>query len=124
MDQEGGGHVAIDELYQAIQDQKTTEDAVDVAFRRLMLAHIRLGMFDPPSSISYNDIVYNTTELTTNTLHNRCVDVFISFNLLFLFFWTFFWFFIFHYFWHLIWLFLCFGPITYSVLTSKQHEPA
>ena len=86
MDQEGGGHAAIDELYQAIQDQKTTEEAVDVAFRRLMLARIRLGMFDPPSSISYNDIVYNTTELTTNTLHNRCVDVFISFNLLFLFF--------------------------------------
>jgi len=86
MDQEGGGHAAIDELYQAIQDQKTTEDAVDVAFRRLMLARIRLGMFDPPSSISYNDIVYNTTELTSNTLHNRCVDFFISFNYILFFF--------------------------------------
>jgi beta-glucosidase len=70
MDQEGGGTKAIDQLGQAVKDGKTSAKAIETAFRRLMRARIRLGMFDPPADVSYNDIVYDATELATNDAHN------------------------------------------------------
>ena len=71
MDQEGGGTAAIDQLSAAISSNQTTADAVKTSFRRLMLARIRLGMFDPPTDVSYNSIVYNQTELAFNEMHNE-----------------------------------------------------
>ena len=70
IDQEGGGTQAIEQLANAVRDGKTTAKAVETSFRRLMLARIRLGMFDPPSEVSYNNIFYNATELTQNEEHN------------------------------------------------------
>jgi beta-glucosidase len=63
MDQEGGGTAAIDQLSTAVQQNQTTALAVAASFRRLMLARIRLGMFDPPNTVEWNTLVYNTTEL-------------------------------------------------------------
>ena len=70
MDQEGGGNQAIEQLASAVKDGKTTAKTVETSFRRLMLARIRLGMFDPPSDVGYNNIFYNATELAQNEEHN------------------------------------------------------
>ena len=56
MDQEGGGTQAIDQLAQAVTDGKTTNDAVDTAFKRLYRIRIRLGMLDPPTHVPYNTL--------------------------------------------------------------------
>jgi hypothetical protein len=56
LDQEGGGTAAIVHLADAISHNLTTSAAVETAFRRLMRMRIRLGMFDPPSLISYNKL--------------------------------------------------------------------
>ena len=65
MDQEGGGNSAISQLGQAIKDGKASAKGVETAFRRLMRARIRLGMFDPPTDVAYNNIVYNATDWQT-----------------------------------------------------------
>ena len=74
MDQEGGnGNIqdkAITQLNNAIDANLTTASAVAISFQRLMLARIRLGMFDPPMDVKWNTLIYNETELTENVLHN------------------------------------------------------
>eukprot|EP00040_Diaphanoeca_grandis_P032448 m.196622 g.196622 ORF g.196622 m.196622 type:complete len:903 (+) comp32628_c0_seq1:29-2737(+) len=60
LDQEGGGVLAIDELAAAVTDGKVTKETVQTAFSRLMRVRIRLGMLDPPTSVSYNRL--NHTE--------------------------------------------------------------
>ena len=56
MDQEGGGTQAISKLAQAILLGKTTVAAVDTALKRLYRVRMRLGMLDPPTSVSYNTL--------------------------------------------------------------------
>ena len=68
-DQEGGGHSAIDNLAQAIQDKLTTSSEVERALRNLFRLRIRLGMLDPPTAVPFNEIRYNQTELAFNPNH-------------------------------------------------------
>ena len=53
IDQEGGGNSAINTLAQGIADGKTTKDEVARALRNLFRLRIRLGLLDPPMSVSY-----------------------------------------------------------------------
>ena len=69
MDQEGGGTGAISQLAAAVKDGKTTAAAVANAFKRLFRLRIRLGMLDPPTSVPYNKLRYNATELEFNQAH-------------------------------------------------------
>ena len=69
MDQEGGGSKAISQLLPAIEHGLTTPAEVARAFRNLFRLRIRLGMLDPPTSVSYNALRYNATELAANTAH-------------------------------------------------------
>ena len=69
MDQEGGGNAAISQLHKAVNDSMTTVAAVEQSFRRVMRARIRLGMFDPPTTVAYNNIFFNATELAGNKAH-------------------------------------------------------
>jgi beta-glucosidase len=70
MDMEGGGNSVIRKMHDAVDSNKTNETEVDQAFRRLFRARIRLGMLDPPTAVSYNNIFYNSTQLATNKEHN------------------------------------------------------
>lgn len=70
MDQEGGGTVAINALASAIAHGRTTEAAVNVAFRRLFFARIRLGMLDPPTMNAYNYIT-NGSGVVESAAHIR-----------------------------------------------------
>ena len=70
MDMEGGGNSVISKMHDAVDSKKTNETEVDQAFRRLFLARIRLGMLDPPTTVSYNNIFYDNTQLATNKDHN------------------------------------------------------
>jgi beta-glucosidase len=54
-------------LVKAIQLGYTSEHEIDVAVKRLMLARFRLGLFDPPSMVSYASI----SPLQNNTSGNR-----------------------------------------------------
>lgn len=47
------GNVAYKALVQAVKEGKITEQQLDVSLRRLFLIRFRLGMFDPPSMVSY-----------------------------------------------------------------------
>ena len=69
MDQEGGGNQAVSQLLAGINDSLTTPTEVARAFRNLFRLRIRLGMLDPPTSVSYNALRYNATELATNHAH-------------------------------------------------------
>lgn len=69
IDQEGGGHAAIDQLPQAIVDGMTTNAEVERALRNLFRVRIRLGMLDPPTQVPYNEVRYNATELISNAKH-------------------------------------------------------
>lgn len=60
MDQEGGGNAAISMLAQAVKDRRVNASTIATSFRRLFRIRIRLGMFDPPTSVSYNRL--NATE--------------------------------------------------------------
>jgi beta-glucosidase len=64
MDQEGGGDVAIKQLQKAIDDKKTSAAAVATALRRLLRIRIRLGMFDPPLSVAYNNLTVDEVVLS------------------------------------------------------------
>jgi beta-glucosidase len=55
-DQEGGGDGATSHLPDAIKNNKTTAAAVATAFRRLFRSRVRMGMFDPPNSVAYNQV--------------------------------------------------------------------
>ena len=70
MDMEGGGNSVISKMHDAVDSNKTMKLKLDQAFRRLFRARIRLGMLDPPTTVSYNNIFYNSTQLATNIDHN------------------------------------------------------
>jgi len=54
MDQEGGGNSAISKLSDAMSDGTVTKETVQTALARQLRIRLRLGMFDPPLSVSYN----------------------------------------------------------------------
>ena len=60
MDQEGGfgTYSAIDAMPLALASGAVTADTVKNSFRRLMRIRLRLGMFDPPSSVAPNNASY------------------------------------------------------------------
>eukprot|EP00945_MAST-04E_sp_MAST-4E-sp1_P005245 g5245.t1 len=70
MDMEGGGISVISKMRDAVDSNKTNATEVDQAFRRLFRARIRLGMLDPPTTVAYNNIFYNGTQLAKNRDHN------------------------------------------------------
>ena len=49
-------------LKKALAEGRITEQAIDVAVTRLMLARFRLGMFDPPERVTYAQIPYSVNE--------------------------------------------------------------
>jgi beta-glucosidase len=70
LDQEGGGDGAISHMKEAIFKNKTTAAHVDEAFRRLFRARIRLGMLDPPSEVTPNQIYVPALDtLVNDTAH-------------------------------------------------------
>ena len=71
MDMEGGGISVISKMRDAVVSRKTNATEVDQAFRRLFRARIRLGMLDPPTTVAYNNILYNDTQLSTNNDHKK-----------------------------------------------------
>ncbi len=48
-----------DSLTQAVHDGLIREEELDVAVKRLFMARFRLGMFDPPSDVSYANIPFS-----------------------------------------------------------------
>jgi beta-glucosidase len=63
MDQEGGSNKAISAMPQALADNKVTAERIDLSFRRLFSARLRLGMHDPPTYNPANTIKNDTTVL-------------------------------------------------------------
>jgi hypothetical protein len=63
LDQEGGfgTYEPVDSLPAAVAAGKTTAAKVATAFTRLMRARIRLGMFDPPTHVVYNNATYTAS---------------------------------------------------------------
>ena len=68
IDQEGGGNSAINTLAQGIADGKTTKDEVARALRNLFRLRIRLGLLDPPMSVSYPPITHRHHHLCRHIL--------------------------------------------------------
>ncbi len=60
LDQEGGGTSVINTLAGAVQDNKVNTSTVAKSFRRLMRIRLKLGMFDPPTTVKAN-YIQNTT---------------------------------------------------------------
>lgn len=71
LDQEGGGTAAISHLQDAVAHGLTNNTAIEAAFRRLMRMRIRLGMFDPPSLIGYNQLGKSSLRTAASTALNR-----------------------------------------------------
>ena len=46
-------------LVQAVQDGLIKESEIDTALKRLFMARFRLGMFDPPSAVAFNQIPFS-----------------------------------------------------------------
>jgi beta-glucosidase len=57
----GGEYVA---LVQAVKDGLIKESEIDTALRRLFTARFRLGMFDPPSAVAFNQIPFTENDST------------------------------------------------------------
>lgn len=53
-------------LVKAVQDGLITEEEIDVSVTRLMLARMKLGMFDPASMVSYANISYSVVDSKEN----------------------------------------------------------
>jgi beta-glucosidase len=49
-------------LVQAVQDGLIKEAEIDTALRRLFTARFRLGMFDPPSAVAFNQIPFTQND--------------------------------------------------------------
>ncbi len=47
------------DLVQAVHDGLIKENEIDTSLRRLFIARFRLGMFDPPSAVAFNQIPYS-----------------------------------------------------------------
>jgi len=47
------------DLVKAVQDGVIKESKIDVSLKRLFTARFRLGMFDPPSAVSFNQIPFS-----------------------------------------------------------------
>eukprot|EP00039_Didymoeca_costata_P007118 m.96434 g.96434 ORF g.96434 m.96434 type:complete len:835 (+) comp13547_c1_seq2:207-2711(+) len=71
LDQEGGGTKAISQLQQALDDGLTVAENIEKAFGRLMRMRIRLGMFDPPTLMSYNYLGKADLQTKYSTSVNR-----------------------------------------------------
>jgi beta-glucosidase len=56
-----------DSLTQAVHDGLIEEGQLDVAVKRLFTARFRLGMFDPPASVSYDDIPFSEVDSPAHT---------------------------------------------------------
>jgi len=54
--------VTFNHLGEAIRSGLLSEDALDVAVRRLLRARFRLGMFDPPDRVPWADIPYSVND--------------------------------------------------------------
>ena len=52
------GQVYLDSLMNAVQEGLIGEDEIDLAVYRLMLARMKLGMFDPPEMVPYAQIPF------------------------------------------------------------------
>ena len=46
-------------LVQAVQDGLIKESEIDTALKRLFMARFRMGMFDPPDAVAFNQIPYS-----------------------------------------------------------------
>lgn len=68
MDQEGGGNASISMLPEALAAGDVTLDRITQAFSRLFRVRIQLGMLDPPTSVSWNNVV-NSTSLVQGPDH-------------------------------------------------------
>eukprot|EP00760_Papus_ankaliazontas_P001104 PhM_4_TR10387/c0_g1_i1/m.31063/K05349/bglX; beta-glucosidase len=62
MDQEGGTTLAINELPALVKSGAVPRSLVEQAFRRIFRIRFRLGMFDPPTTVSWNT-ARNTTDV-------------------------------------------------------------
>jgi len=49
-------------LVKAVEDRLITEDEIDVSVRRLMLARMKLGMFDPDEMVPWSGITYDIVD--------------------------------------------------------------
>jgi len=49
-------------LKEAVAEHLITEQEIDVAVKRLFTARMKLGMFDPPDSVKFNDIPYSVVD--------------------------------------------------------------
>jgi len=50
------GNVTYKSLVQAVKDGKLSEKQIDISLKRLFTIRFRLGMFDPPAAVKYNQI--------------------------------------------------------------------
>ena len=70
LDQEGGGGPTYPPVQvgipAALTNGTVTLAQLETAVRRLMLARLRLGMFDPPASVGYNNITHDAVASPTN----------------------------------------------------------
>lgn len=71
LDQEGGGTSAISHLQDAVTHGLTNATTIEAAFRRLMRMRIRLGMFDPPLLMAYNQLGKANLRTVASTALNR-----------------------------------------------------
>jgi beta-glucosidase len=55
-------------LIQAVKENLITEKEIDVSVKRLFVARIRLGMFDPPEMVQYTKIPYDVVDCEENKL--------------------------------------------------------
>ncbi len=68
-DQEGGG-ILYYNLSQAVSQGLVSVDTINESFRRLFRVRTSLGMFDPPTMVSYNFLV-NSTEVVESLEHTQ-----------------------------------------------------
>ncbi|HUI40817.1 MAG TPA: glycoside hydrolase family 3 C-terminal domain-containing protein [Terriglobia bacterium] len=54
------------ELVKAVHDGLIQEGELDTALRRLFTARIKLGMFDPPNAVRFNDIAFSKNDSPEN----------------------------------------------------------
>ena len=60
------------DLKKAVQEKLISEPEIDVAVTRLMLARMKLGMFDPPEMVPYARIRPSAIETPEHATGARC----------------------------------------------------
>ena len=66
LDQDGGGTAAIKLIPGLVKSGQISSERVALSFRRLMRQRIRLGMLDPPASVEYNKLRFDTVLESAN----------------------------------------------------------